>query len=60
MGTAASCPVHGGVLISGGLNVHMSMQGMSNGAEQWCPVKEMSASKRQRCPLTVASPCADT
>ena len=34
--TTVSCPVYGGVLIS---NVHMSMKGISNGAEQWCPVK---------------------
>ena len=34
-----SFPVYGGVLISVGLNVHMSMSGMSNGTQQWCPVE---------------------
>ena len=37
--TIINCPVYRGVLISEGLNVHMSMQRLSNGAEQWCPVK---------------------
>ena len=37
-----SCPVYGGVLVLEGLNVHMSMPGMSNGAEQWCSAKEGS------------------
>ena len=34
-----SC-IYGGVLISEVFFVHMSkMQGMSNGTEEWCPVK---------------------
>jgi hypothetical protein len=40
IGTTVHCPVYGGVLITEVLYEHMSMQGMSNGTEQWCPVKE--------------------
>ena len=36
LGTTGNSPVYGVVLISKVLNVHMSMQRMSNGAEQWC------------------------
>ena len=38
-GTTINYPVYGGVLISEVLNVDMSMQEMSNGAEQWYSVK---------------------
>ena len=49
IGTTVNCPVYGSVLVSEVLYVHMSMQGMSNGAEQRCHVKEVAAF--QRCPL---------
>ena len=38
-GNAVGCPVYGGVPILDGLIVYMSMQGISNGAEQSCLVK---------------------
>ena len=39
IGTTFNCPVYGGVLNSEGFNMCMSVQGMSNGAERWCPVE---------------------
>ena len=52
IGTTVSCPVYGGVLISDGLNVHMSVQGIQM-AQQWCPVKDVAGI--QRCPLMEVS-----